>query len=38
MGETESFKTKFTTKAIKQLKQRDNIPLDWNKVIFADAK
>lgn len=38
MCETELFKTKFTNKAIEQLKQRDNISLDWNKVIFEDAK
>ncbi|KJU75141.1 hypothetical protein AH70_09495 [Pediococcus damnosus LMG 28219] len=37
MGETEYFKTKFTNKAIEQLKQRDNIPLDWDKVHFMDV-
>lgn len=31
-------KTKFTDKAIKQLKQRDDIPLDWNKVHFEEAE
>lgn len=30
--------TKFTDKEIKQLKQRNDIPLDWNKVIFEEAK
>ena len=36
MFETGFFKTKFTSKAIEQLKQRDDIPLDWNKVIFEE--
>lgn len=31
------YKTKFTDKEIEQLKQRDDIPLDWNKVRFMDA-
>lgn len=35
--ETELFKTKFTNKAIEQLKQRDDIPLDWNRVILEEA-
>lgn len=30
--ETNFIKTKFTDKEIEQLKQRDDIPLDWNKV------
>ena len=30
-------KTKFTDKEIEQLKQRDDIPLDWNKVTFEEA-
>lgn len=30
-------KTKFTDKAIKQLKQRDDIPLDWDKVTLEEA-
>ncbi|MCV3320798.1 hypothetical protein NR224_01005 [Pediococcus ethanolidurans] len=38
MGETDCFKTKFTNKAIEQLKHRDDIPLDWNKVILEDAE
>lgn len=38
MCETGFFKTKFTNKAIEQLKQRDNIPLNWNKVILEDAE
>ena len=36
--ETEFFKTKFTDKAIEQLKQRDDIPLDWNKVTLEEAE
>lgn len=36
MCETELFKTKFTNKAIEQLKQRDDIPLDWNKVTLEE--
>ena len=36
--ETDFIKTKFTNKAIKQLKQRDDLPLNWNKVIFKEAK
>ena len=31
-NEEHGFKTKFTDKEIEQLKQRDDIPLDWNKV------
>lgn len=31
-SETDSIKTKLTSKAIEQLKQREDIPLDWNKV------
>jgi len=34
--ETEFFKTKFTDKAIEQLKQREDIPLDWNKVTLEE--
>lgn len=30
--ETESIRSKFTSKAIEQLKQREDIPLDWDKV------
>lgn len=30
-------KTKFTNKEIKQLKQRDDVPLDWNKVKLEEA-
>lgn len=37
MYEDDAFKTKFTNKAIEQLKQRDDIPLDWNKVRFEEA-
>lgn len=32
------FKTKFTDKEIEQLKQRDDIPLDWNKVTFEEVE
>ena len=35
--ETESIRSKFTDKAIEQLKQRDDIPLDWDKVRFEEA-
>lgn len=38
MCETEFLKTKFTNKAIEQLKQRDDIPLDWKKVILEDTE
>lgn len=38
MCETGFFKTKFTTKAIEQLKQRDDIPLDWNKVKLEETE
>ena len=37
VDETQCFKTKFTDKAIEQLKKRDDIPLDWNKVKFEKA-
>jgi len=30
-------KTKFNDKEIEQLKKRDDIPLDWNKVSFEEA-
>lgn len=36
--ETSIIKAKFTDKQIKQLKQRDDIPLDWNKVHFEDVE
>lgn len=36
--EMHSIKTKFTDKEIEQLKQRDDIPLDWNKVTFEEAE
>lgn len=35
--ETDFLKTKFTNKAIEQLKQRDDIPLYWDKVRFEEA-
>lgn len=38
MCETEFLKTKFTNKAIEQLKQRDDIPLDWDKVKLEEEK
>lgn len=36
-NERYGIKTKFTDKAIEQLKKRDDIPLDWNKVKFEKA-
>lgn len=36
-SETEFCQTCFTLKEIKQLKQREDIPLDWNKVILEEA-
>lgn len=38
MSEDNRFKTKFTDKEIEQLKQRDDIPLDWNKVNFDEVE
>jgi len=35
--EISNIKTKFTDKEIEQLKQRDDIPLDWKKVTLEDA-
>ena len=35
--EADGMKTKFTDKDIEQLKKRDDIPLDWNKVKLEDA-
>lgn len=35
--EKDNMKTKFTDKDIEDLKQREDIPLDWNKVKFEDA-
>ena len=32
------YKTEFTNKDIEELKQRDDIPLDWNKVTLEEAK
>ncbi|ANI94706.1 hypothetical protein LG347_00720 [Lactiplantibacillus plantarum] len=37
ISEGNSYKTKFTNKDIEELKQRDDIPLDWNKVRFMEA-
>ena len=37
-AEIGSIKTRFTDKEISQLKKRDDIPLDWNKVHFEDAE
>ena len=34
----DTMKTKFTDKDIEELKKRDDIPLDWNKVHFEDAE
>lgn len=36
--EGNGFKTKFTDKDIEELKQRDDIPLDWEKVHFEGAE
>lgn len=33
-----SVKTRFTDKEIEQLKKRDDIPLDWNKVALEEAE
>ncbi|MEL1271696.1 hypothetical protein AABC04_12745 [Lactiplantibacillus plantarum] len=38
MYESYGYKTKFTDKEIEQLKQRDDIPLDWNKVNLKEAE
>ncbi|WP_063852555.1 hypothetical protein [Lactiplantibacillus plantarum] len=35
--ETEFLKTKFTNEAIEQLKQRDDVPLNWDEVTFEEA-
>lgn len=36
--EGNGYKTKFNDKEIEQLKQRDDIPLDWNKVKLEEVK
>jgi len=36
--DTEYVKTSFTLKEIEQLKQRDDIPLDWKKVKLEEAE
>lgn len=36
-SETDSIKTKFTNKAIEQLKQREDVALDWNKVTLKEV-
>lgn len=36
-SETYSIKTKFTSKAIKQLKRREDVALDWNKVKLEEV-
>lgn len=36
--ESTGFKTKFTSDEINQLKQRDDVPLDWNKVTLEEAR
>ena len=36
--EADGVKTKFTDKDIEDLKKRNDIPLDWNKVEFEDAE
>lgn len=35
-SETDHIKTKFTSNVIKRLKQREDIPLDWNKVTLEE--
>lgn len=35
--ETETNKTEFTSKAIEQLKQRDDVAVDWNKVKLEET-
>lgn len=37
-SETDSIKTKLTSKTIEQLKQREDIPLDWNKVNLKETE
>lgn len=37
-SETDSIKTKLTSKTIEQLKQREDVALDWNKVKFEEAE
>lgn len=37
-SETDHIKTKLTSKAIENLKQREDIPLDWNKVTLEEAE
>jgi len=32
------FKTNFTLKEIERLKQREDVPLDWNKVVLEEAE
>ena len=36
-SETDSIKTKFTDKEIEELKQRDDVALDWNKVTLEET-
>ncbi|MGY3770792.1 hypothetical protein ACWOA4_09260 [Pediococcus pentosaceus] len=36
--EGNGIKTKFTDKEIEEFKQRDDIPLDWNKVRFEEVE
>jgi len=38
VSEGDGYKTKFTDKEIEQLKKRDDIPLDWNKVKLEEAE
>ena len=35
--ESDDIKTKFTDKNIEELKQRDDIPLDWNKIKLEET-
>lgn len=36
--ESTGFKTKFTNREIEELKQRDDVPLDWNKVTIEEVQ
>jgi len=37
-GETEKVKTCFTLNEIEELKKRDDVPLDWNKIVLEEAE
>ena len=38
VSEGNGYKTKFTNKDIDELKKRNDIPLDWNKVTLEEAE